>query len=303
MIKVWLKALRIHQWTKNLLIPAAWFFAVCDPTQRAMAAGWRPIVLMAGMFGSFCLVSSAFYLLNDICDRGSDRLHPVKRHRPIAAGLISPRSAAVVAGTLFAIGFIPSLVMFARHIDRWPMLAVVLGYSAMQLAYSFRLKRAAYLDVVVLAAGFVLRAMAGTYVLGVRLSPWLLACAFSLSLFLALCKRRHEKLVSEESRPALAGYRMPVLDMLVSSSAMSTLALYVAYTLIPETVSRYSCGSDLAFSAIPVALGLVRYLYLTYSRADVGRPDKVVLTDRVLWLVIASYCAAVALVLTGGMWA
>lgn len=303
MIKVWLKALRIHQWTKNLLIPAAWFFAVCDPTQRAMAAGWRPIVLMAGMFGSFCLVSSAFYLLNDICDRESDRLHPVKRHRPIAAGLISPRSAAAVAGTLFAIGFIPSLVMFARHIDRWPMLAVVLGYSAMQLAYSFFLKRSAYLDVVVLAAGFVLRAMAGTYVLGVRLSPWLLACAFSLSLFLALCKRRHEKLVSEESRPALAGYRMPVLDMLVSSSAMSTLALYVAYTLIPETVSRYSCGSDLAFSAIPVALGLVRYLYLTYSRADVGRPDKVVLTDRVLWLVIASYCAAVALVLTGGMWA
>jgi 4-hydroxybenzoate polyprenyltransferase len=303
MIKVWLKALRIHQWTKNLLIPAAWFFAVCDPTQRAMAAGWRPIVLMAGMFGSFCLVSSAFYLLNDICDRESDRLHPVKRHRPIAAGLISPRSAAAVAGTLFAFGFIPSLVMFARHIDRWPMIAVVLGYSAMQLAYSFFLKRSAYLDVVVLAAGFVLRAMAGTYVLGVRLSPWLLACAFSLSLFLALCKRRHEKLVSEESRPALAGYRMPVLDMLVSSSAMSTLALYVAYTLIPETVSRYSCGSDLAFSAIPVALGLVRYLYLTYSRADVGRPDKVVLTDRVLWLVIASYCAVAAFVLTGGRFA
>ena len=300
MIKVWLKALRIHQWTKNLLIPAAWFFAVCDPTQRAMAAGWRPIVLMAGMFGSFCFVSSAFYLLNDICDRGSDRLHPVKRHRPIAAGLISPRTAAVVAGTLFAIGFIPSLVMFARHIDRWPMIAVVLGYSVMQLAYSFRLKRAAYLDVVVLAAGFVLRAMAGTYVLGVRLSPWLLACTFSLSLFLALCKRRHEKLVSEESRPALAGYRLPVLDMLVASSAMSTLALYVAYTLIPETVGRYSCGSSLAFSAIPVALGLVRYLHLTYSRADVGRPDKVVLTDRVLWLVIASYCAVAAFVLTGG---
>jgi 4-hydroxybenzoate polyprenyltransferase len=303
MIKVWLKALRIHQWTKNLLIPAAWFFAVCDPTQRAMAAGWRPIVLMAGMFGSFCLVSSAFYLLNDICDRESDRLHPVKRHRPIAAGLISPRSAAAVAGTLFAFGFIPSLVMFARHIDRWPMIAVVLGYSAMQLAYSFFLKRSAYLDVVVLAAGFVLRAMAGTHVLGVRLSPWLLACTFSLSLFLALCKRRHEKLVSEESRPALAGYRLPVLDMLVASSAMSTLALYVAYTLIPETVGRYSCGSSLAFSAIPVALGLVRYLHLTYSRADVGRPDKVVLTDRVLWLVIASYCAVAAFVLTGGRFA
>ena len=302
MIEAWLKELRIHQWTKNLLIPAAWFFAVCDPSQRSLSSGWRPMLLMCGMFGSFCLVSSAFYLLNDIRDCKSDRLHPVKRRRPVAAGLIAARSAAVASALLFAIGIVPSIVMFARHVDRWPMLAVVAGYSAMQLAYSFCLKRVPYLDVVVLAAGFVLRAMAGTYVLGVRLSPWLLACAFSLSLFLALCKRRHEKLVSEESRSALAGYRMPMLDMLVSSSAMVTLALYVAYTLAPETVVRYGCGGDLAFSAVPVALGLVRYLYLTYSKADVGRPDKVVLTDRVLWLVIAAYCAVTLLVLMRGRW-
>lgn len=297
MIKVWLKELRVHQWTKNLLIPAAWFFASCDAAQLPLASGWRPALLMLGMFGSFCLVSSAFYLLNDICDRESDRLHPVKRFRPVAAGSIPVRTAAFAAAGLYLAGFIPSVVMFARHVDRWPMIAVVLGYSVMQLAYSFFLKRVSYLDVVVLAAGFVLRAMAGTTVLGVRLSPWLLACAFSLSLFLALCKRRHEKLVSEESRPALAGYRMPVLDMLVSSTAMVTLALYVAYTLVPATVSRYDCGGNLAFSAVPVAMGIVRYLYLTYSRADVGRPDRLVLTDRVLWLAIAFYLASVSFVL------
>lgn len=286
---VWLKAIRLHQWTKNLLIPAAWFFAACDPGQRALATGWRPMLLMLGMFASFCLISSAFYLLNDLRDREADGRHPVKRFRPIAAGLVSPRTAMLVAAVLFGIGLVPSLVMFARHVDRWPMMAVVLGYSAMQVGYSGFLKRIPYVDVCVIAAGFVLRAMAGTSVLGVRLSPWLLACAFSLSLFLALCKRRHEKLLSEESRAALAGYRMPMLDMLVSSTAMVTLAVYVAYTLVPETVQRYACGTSLAFTAVPVALGLVRYLYLTYSKADVGRPDKVLLSDRLMWAILALY--------------
>lgn len=295
-IITWLRALRVQQWTKNLLIPVAWFFAANDPAQREMALGWRPIVLMAGMFASFCLVSSAFYLFNDIRDREADRLHPVKRNRPIAAGLISPHTAAVAAGFVFALGFLPSLVMFARHVDRWPMIAVMLGYSAMQVCYSGGLKKVPYVDVVVIAAGFVLRAMAGTTVLGVRLSPWLLACAFSLSLFLALCKRRHEKLVCEESRAALTGYHMPTLDMLVASTAMFTLAIYVAYTLVPETVQRYACGASLAFTAIPVALGLLRYLWLTYTKADVGRPEKILLSDKTLWCVLLSYAITAAAV-------
>lgn len=300
MILTWLRALRVHQWTKNLLIPAAWFFAACDPSQRALATGWRPFLLMGGMFASFCLVSSAFYLLNDIRDREADRLHPVKRNRPIAAGLVSVRAASTAAAVLFVVGLVPSVWMFARHPDRWPMIAVVLGYSVMQICYTGFLKRIPYVDVIVIAAGFVLRAMSGTTVLGVRLSPWLLACAFSLSLFIALCKRRHEKLVSEESRVALAGYRMPMLDMLVASSAMVTLGLYVAYTLVPETAQRYACGSALAITAVPVALGLVRYLYLTYSKADVGRPDKVLLSDKVLWAVIALYALSAAFVLLKG---
>lgn len=295
-IKTWLRALRVQQWTKNILIPVAWFFAANDPAQREMAQGWRPLMLMAGMFASFCLVSSAFYLFNDIRDLAADRLHPVKRNRPIAAGLIVPRTAALVAGFVFALGFLPSLVMFARHVDRWPMIAVILGYSLMQVCYSGFLKRLPYVDVIVIAAGFVLRAMAGTTVLGVRLSPWLLACAFSLSLFLALCKRRHEKLVCEESRAALTGYHLPTLDMLVAATAMITLALYVAYTLVPATVQRYSCGAMLAFTAIPVALGLIRYLKLTYSKADVGRPEKIFLSDRILWCVLLSYAATAAAV-------
>lgn len=293
----WLRAIRVQQWTKNMLIPGAWFFAVCDPGQRSLAEGWRPMMLMLGMFASFCLVSSAFYLFNDIRDREADRLHPAKRLRPIAAGLITPRAAAIVASCLFVLGFIPSIVMLARHLDRWPMMAVMLGYSVMQVCYSGFLKRLPYVDVAVIAAGFVLRGMAGTTVLAVRLSPWLLACAFSLSLFLALCKRRHEKLISAKSRAALSGYHLPTLDLLISSTAMMTLAVYVAYTLVPATVQRYACGSWLALTAIPVAMGLIRYLQLTYSKADVGRPEKILLSDRILWLVLALYGGTVSFVL------
>jgi hypothetical protein len=128
----------------------------------------------------------------------------------------------------------------------------------------------------------------------VRLSPWLLVCAFSLSLFLALCKRRHEKLLCEESRPALKLYHLPTIDMLISASAMMTLSVYVAYTLVPSTIARYGCGEALSFTAIPVALGLVRYLYLTYSSADVGRPDKILLSDKIMWVILICY-ALVAL--------
>ncbi len=295
-VKLWARAMRTHQWTKNALIPAAWFFALSDPSQRAMSAGWRPFVLMLGMTASFCLVSSAFYLVNDVKDREADRLHPVKRHRPVAAGLIAPGLALKASAAVFALGFIPSLVMFFRHVDRWPMLAVMLAYSAMQLVYSGGLKRFPYVDVVVIALGFVLRAMAGTTVLDVRLSPWLLACAFSLSLFIALCKRRHEKLVSESSRPALIGYSLPMLDTLVAATAMITLAVYVAYAMAPETISRHACGARLALTAVPVALGLIRYLQLTYSRADVGRPEKIVFSDRILWLAFALYAASAAAV-------
>lgn len=296
-LKIWIKALRLGQWTKNLLIPAAWLFAVGDPAQRAMASGWRPLVLMLAMFGCFCFVSSAFYLLNDVRDVLSDRRHPVKRFRPIAAGLVSMRDARAVSAFLLAAGLAPSLVMFLRHVDRWPMLAAVLAYSAMQLCYTGYLKHLPYVDVVVVAAGFVLRAMAGTTVLGVRLSPWLLLCAFFLSLFLALCKRRHEKLLCEESRPALRRYHLPTIDMLIATSAMVTLSVYVAYTLVPSTLARYGCGEALSLTAIPVGLGLIRYLWLTYSLADVGRPDRILLSDKVMWLILVSYAFSAALVI------
>ena len=295
-MNIWIRALRVNQWTKNAVVFAAWFFAVADASQAAVARGVRPFLLVCAMALSFSLVASAFYLLNDVADYEADRLHPVKRLRPVAADLISKIAAVRTALALFAFGLAFPCYLVLRHPDRTWGFAVLLVYTVMQCAYSGFLKRVPYVDVAVIAAGFVLRAVAGAAAISARISPWLLGCTFLLSLFLALCKRRHEKLVCEESRAALTGYHLPTLDMLVAATAMITLALYVAYTLVPATVQRYSCGAMLAFTAIPVALGLIRYLKLTYSKADVGRPEKILLSDRILWCVLLSYAATAAAV-------
>lgn len=288
MFTVWLRALRINQWTKNAVVFAAWFFAVADASQAAMARGWRPLVLVCAMAASFCLVSSAFYLLNDVSDYEADRLHPVKRFRPIAADLINKIDAVRAALALFALGLAFPCYLVFRHPDRTWGFAVILIYTVLQCLYSGFLKRLPYVDVFVIAAGFVLRAVAGAAAMAVRISPWLLGCAFALSLFLALCKRRHEKITAATSRAALEGYHPVVLNVLIGLSAIGTLAVYACYTLAADTVARFGTRG-LAFTGIFVALGLARYLFLVYSRGDVGRPERVLLTDRLLWLVLAGY--------------
>ena len=288
MVKTWLRALRVNQWTKNAVVFAAWFFAVADASQAAMARGVRPFLLVCAMAASFSLVSSAFYLLNDVSDYEADRLHPVKRLRPVAADLITKIAAVRAALALFAVGLLFPCYLVLRHPDRTWGFAVILAYTVMQCAYTGFLKRLPYVDVVVIAAGFVLRAVAGAAAMAVRISPWLLACAFALALFLALCKRRHEMSVARASRHALKGYHPRVLDALIGLSALGALGVYVRYTLAADTVARFGTRA-LAFTSLFVALGLARYLVLLYTREDVGRPERVLLTDRLLWLIMAGY--------------
>ena len=285
---VWLRALRVNQWTKNAVVFAAWFFAVADASQAAMARGFRPFLLVCAMAGSFSLISSAFYLLNDVSDYDADRLHPVKRLRPIAADLISKIDAVRVALAIFAIGLLFPCYLVLRHPDRTWGFAVLLIYTVMQCAYTGFLKKIPYVDVMVIAAGFVLRAVAGAAAMDVRISPWLLLCAFALSLFLALCKRRHEIAVAIASRAALKGYHPRVLDALIGLSALGAFGIYTKYTLAADTVARFGTRA-LAFTAIFVALGLVRYMTLLYRKEDVGRPERVLLTDKILWLILAGY--------------
>lgn len=298
MLKTWIRALRVPQWTKSGVVMLAWFFAAADPEQRRWAFTPGVAALACGMALSFCLVSSSFYLLNDVSDIASDRLHPVKRLRPVASGEIAVATAVRAALLLFALGiaFPAAVIGTSPTPSRVHAFFTILGYSALQCLYSGFFKRFAYVDVAVISAGFVLRAVAGAAVIGARVSPWLYACTFCLSLFLALCKRRHEKKTAESSRAALGGYHPTVLNIAVAASALATLAVYTAYTFAPDTVERYGTRL-LSLTSVPVALGLARYAALAFGGGDVGRPERVLLTDKLLWAVLVMYCGSVAAVL------
>ena len=290
-IKMWLSALRWTQWTKSGIVFLAWCFAFADDSQAAMARGYRPFLLVVAMAISFALLSSAFYLLNDVSDYESDRRHPVKRFRPVAQGLISKMDAVRMALALYASALLFPAYLVFRHPDRTWGFAIILLYTVMQCLYSGFFKRIPYVDVAVIAAGFVMRAVAGAAAMDVRISPWLLWCAFSLSLFLALCKRRHERMVALDSRAALASYHPVVLDALIVVSAFVTCGVYLWYSLAAETVARFGSRA-LSLTALFVALGVFRYVVLLFKKADVGRPEMVLLTDKIIWLVLAGYLAS-----------
>ena len=160
-LSTWARALRVEQWTKNGVVMMAWFFSVADASQREIVRGWESFLMAVAMAGAFSLVSSAFYLLNDVSDYEADRLHPVKRNRPVAADLISRITAVRAALVLFAVGFAyPALVVIFLP-SRTTAFATMLAYTVMQCLYTGFLKRVPYVDVATLSAGFVLRAIAG----------------------------------------------------------------------------------------------------------------------------------------------
>lgn len=293
-MKRWLQALRVEQWTKNGVVMMAWFFSVADASQREIARGWGSFLMAFAMAAAFSLVSSSFYLLNDVSDYEADRLHPVKRNRPVASGLISRIAAVRVALVLFAFGFAyPALVVIFVP-SRTTAFATMLAYTVMQCLYTGFLKRIPYVDVVTLAAGFVLRAVAGAAIIAAYISPWLLVCTFSLSMFLAFCKRRNEMETALESREVLRHYHPKVLSMLIFVAGFAAFGEYLVYTL------RSTMGHRFPFlwvTSVFVLAGILRYIFLTWRKGDVGRPERVLLSDRILWLIIGGYgVAAVAVV-------
>ena len=279
----------MDQWTKNGVVMLAWFFSVADGSQREIARGWQSFLMAVAMAGAFSLVSSAFYLLNDVADYESDKLHPKKRFRPVAAGLVS-RIEAVRAGlVLFACGFAyPALVVIFLP-SRTTAFATMLAYTVIQCLYTGFLKRVPYVDVAVLSAGFVLRAVAGAAIIAAYISPWLLVCTFTLATFLAFCKRKHELETAAESRAVLRHYHPHVLVALIALAAALSFGEYLVYTLVSRMGQRFPY---LWTTSVFVLAGLLRYLHLAWRKGDVGRPEKVLLSDRPLWLVIAGYAAA-----------
>jgi len=270
-----LVATRPHQWTKNLLLFAGIVFAAqIDDPVRWVEAGVA--------FVAWCLASSAAYLVNDVRDSAADRLHPVKRRRPIARGELSVRIALALAATLAAVALALVAPLGPRSV------ACILGFLSLQLAYTFWLKRVVLVDVVVIALLFVLRAAAGAIAVSVRISPWLLVCTGLLALFLALGKRRAELVAGARGRPTLEGYNLALIDQLVAVVAAATIVVYVVYTLTAR-------DSTALVVTIPlVVLGILRYLLLLRRSARGEEPENVLLTDGpilvivVVWVVLSA---------------
>ena len=280
-------SLRPGQWTKNLVIFAGLLFGRrlfdSDAVLAAVAA-----------FVVFCILSGVVYLVNDVADRETDRLHPLKAHRPIASGALPVRVALVSAIALGAIA------LLAAYRLGWPFTIVAAAYLALQIAYSGPLKHIVIIDVLTIAVGFVLRAVAGAVAVNVEISHWLLVCTILLALFIALAKRRHEIVLlagaATGHRPILGEYSAYLLDQMIGVVTASTLIAYVFYTISPETVQKF--GTQWLGLTIPFPLyGIFRYLYLVHQREGGGSPADLLLTDRPLLACVALWALAVALII------
>lgn len=277
-------AMRPHQWAKNgfVLAPLVFSRNLFDLPQ---------FLLALEAFFLFSLTASAVYLANDLLDRESDRLHPVKRHRPIASGRLSP-SVAVAAAAVLGIGSLGAAFSLGL-----PFLLVLCGYLAMNTLYSLGLKKVAWVDVAIIASGFVLRVLAGALAIGVATSHWLFVCTFALALYLALGKRKHEILSARlagrdeaGARKALGSYALEHLDVALLVAGVVSVGSYLLYTLAPETYLKF--GTRLLACTIPFpAFGIWRFGRLLSQASRAQSPTEAILTDPPflanvgLWLV------------------
>jgi 4-hydroxybenzoate polyprenyltransferase len=319
------QTMRPKEWTKNLLLFVGVIFA-------GHALQWASVARASVAALAFCCASGAVYLFNDLMDVERDRVHPTKRYRPLASGALSRRSASIgiVVNVLLALGLAGALAVMpltgtplALAVHLWPpsislrsathavtsqtdpytglggstvlFILCVVAYLVLQVSYSLKLKHIVLLDVFAIAAGFVLRAMAGAVAVAVPISAWLYLCTILLSLFLALSKRRQEALTLAEGgvahRQILQEYSLPLLDQLITIVTSATIMAYSLYTFQSETA-----GDRRLMVTIPfVIYGIFRYLYLVQVRRLGGNPADVLLHDRhmqvaiVGWLVIAGF--------------
>ncbi|MCD4701577.1 MAG: decaprenyl-phosphate phosphoribosyltransferase [Candidatus Aegiribacteria sp.] len=288
-----LRSLRIRSWTKNLFVFAGILFA--NHWNEPEAVG----ITALGALG-FCLLSSSVYLTNDIADRKRDINHPEKKERPIASGAL-PVPLAALTATLLAAGVLVTSWILA------PTFAMVLSiYFMMQLGYSLKLKHVVILDVLIIATGFVLRAIAGVTLAmdagytDIIISYWLIVCTFFLAVFLAFAKRRSEVICLGKDaaghREILEEYSIPLLDEMMGIATAASIIVYSIYTVSERTMELVSTRLWLT---IPfVTYGIFRYLYLIHIKGHGGSPDRLLLSDRPLLINIVLWVIAVAVALT-----
>ena len=278
-------SLRPHQWVKNVLVFCGLIFSrsLLEP---------EAVRLSICAFLTFCFAASSVYLLNDLNDYEEDRQHPTKRHRPLAAGIISSRLVMI---TMLTLAFGASLNAYFIN----PAFAgVVVVYLLMNVAYSLRLKHAVILDVMIIAFGFVLRAIAGAVAIGAHPSVWLVLCTLMLALLVGFGKRRNELTVLKDDatahRACLEGYSLQFLDVMMTISAAAAVVTYAIYTMDATTAERFGSHS-LVLTTPFVLYGIFRFLYLIHQKQEGGDPARLFVSDRptlvngAMWLMVASF--------------
>ena len=286
MIRAIIRSMRPGQWVKNLIVFAGLLFTLDRPHP---ATDYAMVVLA---FVLFCILSGVVYLINDVRDADRDRKHPSKSQRPVAAGKLSPRAALTAAVVLAAVGLGGS---FATSIKFG---GIALLYVALMTVYSVSLKNAVILDVMTIAVGFVLRAVAGAAVIAVEISPWLLVCTILMALFLGLAKRHGELAELGEDaashRSSLGQYTVPLLDQLINVTASASIIAYALYTFFSKTGSSH----PYMMATLPfVIYGVFRYLMLVHKGNGAANPEALLLRDKPLLADIGLWAIACALVM------
>ncbi|MCJ7508864.1 MAG: decaprenyl-phosphate phosphoribosyltransferase [candidate division Zixibacteria bacterium] len=282
-----LSVMRPEQWVKNLILFAGVIFS-----ENLQNTNMLLKVLIA--FAFFCLLSSAGYVINDTLDFKQDSQHPVKANRPIASGRLKRPQGVFLACFLAVVSLAGSYVINPNFF------IVALVYLSLNICYSLFLKHVVIIDVMVIALGFVLRAVAGAVVINVDISSWLVVCTILLALFLGLGKRRHELVLLEGKADAhrriLTEYSLGFLDQMIAVVTSSTVVAYAFYTLSPEIIQKL--GTRYMALTIPFVLyGIFRYLYLIHQKEEGGSPAKALLTDKPIIIDILLWLVAVILIL------
>jgi decaprenyl-phosphate phosphoribosyltransferase len=288
---IWM-TLRPHQWVKNLFVVAPLVFS-----KHLFDAAFATRTLIATL--AFCAVSGAVYAFNDLRDAELDRAHPLKRHRPIASGALPEQTAMILCTVLAAAALAASAAL------AWPLAGVALAYLALNLGYSMGLKRIAYLDVIIIAAGFLLRVIAGGLAIDVPLSSWLIACTVLLSSMLGFGKRAHEVMLAQaagrdptETRSSLRGYRTSTLTWIMLLLAVATIASYALYTQDARTLAFFGTR-QLVWTLPFCVLGILRYLQLALWRPRAQSPTEAILRDVLFLANLALWGLAVLAIIYG----
>jgi 4-hydroxybenzoate polyprenyltransferase len=285
--------LRPAQWLKNTFLFAPLIFSkhLFEPIYL-----WREVLAFVG----FCLVSSAAYIINDIVDREADILHPIKKNRPLASGVLSIKEALIIVCILLVVlvTMVPLL-----NVHFWYAVAL---YGFLNLAYSFWLKQIVLVDVFVIAAGFMLRVLAGVFAIDVEISSWLMLCTLFVSVFLAISKRRGELILSTAiesyiARPVLKQYDVAFMDQIMTVAASGVAISYALYTVAQRTVSIYGT-ENLIFTTVFVLFGVFRYIFLMRNRETDDNPMHLLLSDVPLLVnIILWFLACVFIIYFHGM--